>query len=240
MAAHDLKAKKHRWFHFQVFRTILTNFASFQGGPVGAPVQSEDGTWMGQVANSPIDISWKVSTYLNISWQISKYCDKSQHIFANLDLTYQDKSWDTLTTLELGFSKPGPSGLSPRLGISRPHRPAHHQTEGFSLLKCSPHLKVNQVEALEAIAGVMGVGFETSNKYKIKNSLGQVGASVIYLCIPIWIFGGFFETLLCRLSNSVPFRTCTKRKRIQSVALGWSADPIGLLTCRYLIMQSER
>ena len=46
----------------------------------------------------------------------------------------------------------------------------------LKLLKCSPHLKVNQVEALEAIAGVMGVGFETSNKYKIKNSLGQVGA----------------------------------------------------------------
>ena len=27
---------------------------------------------------------------------------------------------------------------------------------------------------LEAIAGVMGYGMETANKYKIKNSLGQV------------------------------------------------------------------
>ena len=31
-----------------------------------------------------------------------------------------------------------------------------------------------QVEMLEAIAGVMGYGMETANKYKIKNSLGQV------------------------------------------------------------------
>ena len=37
---------------------------------------------------------------------------------------------------------------------------------------------INQIEALEAIAGVMGYGFETSNKYKIKNSLGQVGWNV--------------------------------------------------------------
>ena len=43
------------------------------------------------------------------------------------------------------------------------------------MVECSSHIKVNQVEALEAIAGVMGYGFETSNKYKIKNSLGQVG-----------------------------------------------------------------
>ena len=38
---------------------------------------------------------------------------------------------------------------------------------------------LNQIEALEAIAGVMGVGFETQNKYKIKNSLGQVRSSFI-------------------------------------------------------------
>ena len=38
---------------------------------------------------------------------------------------------------------------------------------------------LNQIEALEAIAGVMGVGFETQNKYKIKNSLGQVPSSFI-------------------------------------------------------------
>ena len=138
-----LKPKSTAYSTFKCQERILINF-SFQGGPVGAPVQSEDGTWMGQVANSPIDISWKVSTYLNICWQISKYCDKSQHIFANLDLTYQDKSWDTLTTLELGFSKPGPSGLSPRLGIPRPHRPAHHQTKGFSIVKMFSHLKIKQ------------------------------------------------------------------------------------------------
>ena len=44
-------------------------------------------------------------------------------------------------------------------------------------------LKANmiyQIEALEAIAGVMGYGFETSNKYKIKNSLGQVGLIVTH------------------------------------------------------------
>ena len=29
-------------------------------------------------------------------------------------------------------------------------------------------------EMLEAISAVMGAGFETSNKYKIKNVLGQV------------------------------------------------------------------
>ena len=82
-----------------------------------------------------------------------------------------------MTNLEIGFPKPGPSGLSPGLGIPRPDRPAHHQTKGLLIviLKCSCHQKVNQVEALEAIAGVMGYGFETSNKYKIKNSLGQVG-----------------------------------------------------------------
>ena len=53
------------------------------------------------------------------------------------------------------------------------------------MVECSSHIKVNQVEALEAIAGVMGYGFETSNKYKIKNSLGQVGASLIHLFISI-------------------------------------------------------
>ena len=31
-----------------------------------------------------------------------------------------------------------------------------------------------KVEALEAITGALGIGFETKNKYKIKNSLGQV------------------------------------------------------------------
>ena len=53
------------------------------------------------------------------------------------------------------------------------------------MVECSSHIKVNQVEALEAIAGVMGYGFETSNKYKIKNSLGQVGPSFVYLFILI-------------------------------------------------------
>jgi hypothetical protein len=31
-----------------------------------------------------------------------------------------------------------------------------------------------KIEALEAISGALGMGFETQNKYKIKNSLGQV------------------------------------------------------------------
>jgi Scramblase len=31
-----------------------------------------------------------------------------------------------------------------------------------------------KVEALEALTGALGMGFETKNKYKIKNSLGQV------------------------------------------------------------------
>ena len=32
---------------------------------------------------------------------------------------------------------------------------------------------------LEAAAAVLGIGFETKNKYKIKNSLGQVGKNII-------------------------------------------------------------
>ena len=38
-------------------------------------------------------------------------------------------------------------------------------------------------EMLEAITAVMGAGFETSNKYKIKNVLGQVcnASSVLYI-----------------------------------------------------------
>ena len=31
-----------------------------------------------------------------------------------------------------------------------------------------------KLEMLEAVAGVMGYGLETANKYKIKNSVGQV------------------------------------------------------------------
>jgi hypothetical protein len=34
-----------------------------------------------------------------------------------------------------------------------------------------------KIEALEAISGALGMGFETQNKYKIKNSLGQVSRS---------------------------------------------------------------
>ena len=43
-------------------------------------------------------------------------------------------------------------------------------TATMTIFVCFP----KQIEALEAIAGVMGYGFETANKYKIKNSLGQV------------------------------------------------------------------
>lgn len=76
-----------------------------QGGPVGAPVQSEDGTWMGQVSQNLVPVD----------------CPPGLEYLALID----------------------------QLIIKQ------------------------KVEALEAIAGVMGVGFETSNKYKIKNSLGQ-------------------------------------------------------------------
>jgi len=76
-----------------------------QGGPVGAPVQSEDGTWMGQVSQNLVPVD----------------CPPGLEYLALID----------------------------QLIIKQ------------------------KVEALEAIAGVMGYGFETSNKYKIKNSLGQ-------------------------------------------------------------------
>ena len=92
------------------------------------------------------------------------------------------------STFSAGFSKPGSSGLPPWPRISRPHRPAHHQAKGLCPQHCHFQLSLslsldvtilNQIEALEAIAGVMGVGFETQNKYKIKNSLGQVPSSFI-------------------------------------------------------------
>ena len=35
-----------------------------------------------------------------------------------------------------------------------------------------------KVEMLEAVAGVMGYGLETSNKYRIKNVLGQVSVQL--------------------------------------------------------------
>jgi len=78
---------------------------SQQGGPVGAPVQGEDGTWMGQVAQNQVPVD----------------C---------------------------------PPGLEYLVLIDQ------------LIIK-------QKVEMLEAVAGVMGYGFETANKYKIKNSLGQ-------------------------------------------------------------------
>jgi len=45
---------------------------------------------------------------------------------------------------------------------------------GLEYLTLIDHLIIKQkFEAMEAIAGVLGMGFETANKYKIKNSLGQ-------------------------------------------------------------------
>jgi uncharacterized protein YxjI len=45
---------------------------------------------------------------------------------------------------------------------------------GLEYLTLIDQLIIKQkVEMMEAIAGVMGFGFETKNKYKIKNSLGQ-------------------------------------------------------------------
>ena len=38
-----------------------------------------------------------------------------------------------------------------------------------------------KVEMLEAVAGVMGYGLETSNKYRIKNVLGQVSMLLLLL-----------------------------------------------------------
>ena len=50
---------------------------------------------------------------------------------------------------------------------------------GLEYLTMIDQLIVKQkFEAMEAIAGVMGVGLETSNKYKIKNVLGQVKKTV--------------------------------------------------------------
>ena len=47
---------------------------------------------------------------------------------------------------------------------------------GLEYLTMIDQLIVKQkLEALEAIAGVMDMNFETANKYKIKNVLGQVG-----------------------------------------------------------------
>jgi len=34
---------------------------------------------------------------------------------------------------------------------------------------------------MEAITGALGIGFETKNKYKIKNSLGQVQFVIFFL-----------------------------------------------------------
>ena len=46
---------------------------------------------------------------------------------------------------------------------------------GLEYLTMIDQLIVKQkLEMLEAVAGVMGYGLETSNKYKIKNVLGQV------------------------------------------------------------------
>ena len=48
---------------------------------------------------------------------------------------------------------------------------------GLEYLTMIDQLIVKQkLEMLEAVAGVMGYGLETSNKYNIKNVLGQVGA----------------------------------------------------------------
>merc|ERR1719334_2915302 len=45
---------------------------------------------------------------------------------------------------------------------------------GLEYLAMIDQLIIKQkVEMLEAVAGVMGYGLETSNKYRIKNSLGQ-------------------------------------------------------------------
>jgi len=72
---------------------------------VGAPVQGEDGMWMGQVAQTAVPVD----------------CPPGLEYLALID----------------------------QLFIKQ------------------------KVEMLEAVAGVMGMGFETANKYKIKNSLGQ-------------------------------------------------------------------
>ena len=49
---------------------------------------------------------------------------------------------------------------------------------GLEYLTMIDQLIVKQkLEMLEAVAGVMGYGLETSNKYKIKNVLGQVRLS---------------------------------------------------------------
>ena len=49
---------------------------------------------------------------------------------------------------------------------------------GLEYLTMIDQLIVKQkLEALEAIAGVMGANLETANKYKIKNVMGQVSSN---------------------------------------------------------------
>ena len=50
---------------------------------------------------------------------------------------------------------------------------------GLEYLTMIDQLMIKQkVEMLEAVAGVMGYGLETSNKYRIKNVLGQVSVQL--------------------------------------------------------------
>lgn len=84
---------------------LITQYNQGDPSKVGAPIQGEDGQWMGQIAEAAVPVD----------------C---------------------------------PPGL-----------------EYLTLID---QLIIKQkVEMLEAVAGVLGVGFETENKYKIKNSLGQ-------------------------------------------------------------------
>jgi len=85
----------------------MEQYTNNQGQPmqVGAPVQAEDGMWMGQVAENLVPVD----------------CPPGLEYLALID----------------------------QLIIKQ------------------------RVEMLEAVAGVMGAGLETANKYRIKNSLGQ-------------------------------------------------------------------
>jgi hypothetical protein len=84
--------------------------------------------------------------------------------------------------------------------------PEHWLTVNSPLLD---QLIVKQkIEALEAISGALGMGFETQNKYKIKNSLGQVSRSnsrgqalVAIFCYEIW------QSRIDRFQVSIKFYT---------------------------------
>ena len=85
---------------------------------------------------------------------------------------------------------------------------------GLEYLTMIDQLIVKQkLEMLEAVAGVMGYGLETSNKYKIKNVLGQVRLS--------------HRIFAHSLSKNLYFRIFIKPRKTRTAAPEWCAAPPG-------------